>query len=51
MVVLAIEDGEIAPRSSGAMEAFEFGGDPGGFLVFVTEFGDAYAFALGMRGR
>jgi hypothetical protein len=50
MVVLAIEDGEVAPRSSGAMEALKFAGDPGGFFVFVGEFGDADAFAFGMRG-
>ena len=50
MIVLAIEDGEVAPRSAGAVEAFEFAGDPGGFFVFVGEFGDADAFALGMRG-
>jgi len=51
VIVLAIEDGEIAPRSSSAMEAFEFGGDPGGFFIFVAEFGDADALAFGVRRR
>jgi len=48
---LAIEDGEVAPRRACAVEALEFAGDPGGFFVFVAEFGDADAFAFGMRGR
>ena len=50
VIVLAIEDGEVAPGSAGAVEALEFAGDPGGFFVFVGELGDADALALGVRG-